>query len=137
MRMGNLFFVAGVPMTIGPGRTAGYLVQPKKARATGCLALGILLVFFGYPVFGIILESFGVLNLFGNMFPLAFAILKTMPVIGPLLRGNGGSKKNSRDRYDDRYDDQYDDRSRDRDSYYDDPNYYDDPGGQDNNQGYY
>lgn len=120
MRLGNLFFVAGVPLTIGPGRTVGYFLQPKKARATGCLALGILLVFFGHPVFGIILEAFGLLNLFGNMFPVAFAILKTMPVIGPLLSGNGRKKKN---RYDDRYDDRYSDS---RDSYYDDRNYHDD-----------
>ena len=43
MRLGNLFFVAGVPMTIGPGRTAGYFFQPKKARATACLTSGIIL----------------------------------------------------------------------------------------------
>jgi hypothetical protein len=131
MRLGNLFFVAGVPMTIGPGRTMGYFFQPKKARATGCLALGIILVFFGHPVLGIVLEMFGLLNLFGNMFPVALAVLKTMPVIGPLLSGNGRqNNKNDRDRYDDRYDD--------RDSYYDDRNYHEEPGDQDDyNQGYY
>ena len=50
MRLGNLFFVAGVPMTIGAGRTAGYFLQSKKMRATGCLSLGIFLVFIGWPV---------------------------------------------------------------------------------------
>ncbi|OEU22775.1 Got1-like protein, partial [Fragilariopsis cylindrus CCMP1102] len=85
MRLGNLFFVAGVPMTIGPGRTAGYFFQPKKARATACLSLGIILVFAGRPILGILLEVFGFINLFGNMFPLAFAIMKQMPFIGPLL----------------------------------------------------
>jgi hypothetical protein len=79
MRLGNLLFMAGVPMTIGPGRTAGYFLQPKKARATGCLALGIVLVFFGHPVIGIALEAFGLMNLFGNMFPFAMGILKQMP----------------------------------------------------------
>eukprot|EP00978_Attheya_sp_CCMP212_P021133 scaffold61318_cov54-Attheya_sp.AAC.3 len=34
MRLGNLFFVAGVPVTIGLGRTVGYFFQPQKARAT-------------------------------------------------------------------------------------------------------
>ena len=71
MRLGNLCFVAGVPMTIGPSRTAGYFLQPKKARATGCLFFGIFLVFVGHPVLGILLEGFGLLNLFGNMFPVA------------------------------------------------------------------
>ena len=107
-------------MTIGPGRTAGYFFQPKKARATGCLVAGIFLVFIGWPVIGILLEAFGMLNLFGNMFPLLLAILKTMPVIGPILNktsgsGGGGSRR-GRNRYDD------DDRS----DYYDDRKYYDD-----------
>lgn len=121
MRLGNLFFCAGIPITIGPGRTAGYFFQPKKARATGCLTAGIVLVFLGWPILGIILEAFGFLNLFGNMFPVAMAILKNMPVIGPILKGDSSSKRrnNRRDSYygphegvepheDDRY---YDDRN--------------------------
>jgi hypothetical protein len=131
MRLGNLLFIAGVPMTIGPGRTAGYFFQPKKARATACLAFGIFLVFIGQPIFGIALEIFGLLNLFGNMFPFLVAILKQMPVIGPMLN-NASTRSNNRDRGSDRYND------RDRDRYYDDRQYYDDPGDQDgNSQGYY
>lgn len=134
MRLGNLCFVAGVPMTIGAGRTAGYFLQPKKVRATGCLAFGIFLVFVGWPIFGIILEAFGVLNLFGNMFPVAMAILKTMPVIGPFLRGSDSAssrRRNDRDRY----------SGDDDDDYYGggDGGYYDDGGrgNDDYNRGYY
>ncbi|MGK3734617.1 MAG: hypothetical protein ACI8RD_004248, partial [Bacillariaceae sp.] len=138
MRLGNLFFVAGVPMTIGPGRTAGYFFQPKKARATACLSLGIILVFAGWPISGILLEVFGFINLFGNMFPFAFAIMKQMPFIGPLLKGNlrkkddndsnssrDYSSRNSNNQYDD-----YDERDRDR---YDDEPYYNGGGYNDNN----
>ncbi len=110
MRLGNLFFIAGVPMTIGPGRTTGYFLQPKKSRATGCLALGIFLVFVGWPILGIALEIFGVLNLFGNMFPVLMVILKQTPFVGGLLNGNNGGngrrrpakndrRANNRDRY--------------------------------------
>jgi hypothetical protein len=150
MRLGNLFFVAGVPMTLGPGRTAGYFFQPKKARATGCLALGLVLVFVGWPILGIVLEIFGLLNLFGNMFPVAFAILKQMPVIGDLLKGNVGGGRNGGNNYDnssrrgDYDDDRYsDDTYQDRDRYYDEPNYdnyYNDNMGNrddDDNRGYY
>lgn len=112
MRLGNIFFIGGVPMTIGPGRTTGYFLQPKKARATGCLALGIFLVFVGWPILGIALEIFGLLNLFGNMFPVFMVILKQMPFVGNLLNGDSGNKSkknsrkasNSRDRYS--YDDE-------------------------------
>jgi hypothetical protein len=111
MRLGNLLFIAGVPMLIGPGRTAGYFFQPKKARATACLAVGIFLVFIGSPVFGIILEIFGLLNLFGNMFPLVTMMVKQMPVVGPLFRGGQGGNRRRRD-------DDYDDERRDYDDLY-------------------
>lgn len=106
MRLGNLLFVAGVPLMIGPGRTIGYFLQPKKARATGCLGCGVFFVLVGHPVIGILLEVFGLLNLFGNMFPLVMMMAKNMPIIGKLFggsnSGSGGKKKESRydeDRY--------------------------------------
>jgi hypothetical protein len=75
MRLGNLLFIAGVPITIGPSRTVGYFMQPKKTRATACLAAGVFLVLVaGRPVLGIALEIFGLMNLFGNMFPVVLAI---------------------------------------------------------------
>ena len=108
MRLGNLLFIAGVPMTIGPTRTAGYFLNKEKYRATACLALGIFLVFVGMPVLGMILEVFGILNLFGNMFPVLLAVAKQMPVIGPILKGNHQqNNKNDRRRRDDY--DQHDD----------------------------
>eukprot|EP01082_Thalassiosira_pseudonana_P004759 g4196.t1 g4196 contig15:541213-542237(-) len=118
MRLGNLLFVCGIPLMLGPGRTVGYFLQPKKARATGCLGCGIFLVLVGHPVIGILLEVFGLLNLFGNMFPLVMMMAKNLPVVGGLFSGNngsGGSRKERRRResdYDDRYfeDERYGDR---------------------------
>lgn len=123
MRLGNLLFVVGVPLMIGPGRTVGYFLQPKKARATGCLGVGILLVLVGHPVIGILLEIFGLLNLFGNMFPLVKMMAKNMPVVGNLFNGNGssgGSSSKKRERYDDRY---YEGDRSERDEYRRDESY--------------
>ncbi|KAL3773467.1 hypothetical protein ACHAW5_010834 [Stephanodiscus triporus] len=120
MRLGNLLFVAGVPLMIGPGRTAGYFLQPQKARATGCLGCGIFLVLVGHPVIGILLEVFGLLNLFGNMFPLVALMAKNLPVVGGLFGGggnnnNGGGKsRREQPRYDDRY---YEDEGYENESY--------------------
>lgn len=124
MRLGNLLFVAGIPLMIGPGRTVGYFLQPKKARATGCLGVGILLVLVGHPVIGILLEVFGLLNLFGNMFPLVMMMAKNLPVVGGLFNGGGNGNggggsggKRRESRYDD--DDRYYDEGKgyERDSY--------------------
>jgi hypothetical protein len=120
MRLGNLVFIAGVATTVGPSRTAGYFLQAEKMRATACLALGIFLVYVGSPIFGILLELFGLLNLFGNMFPVVFLFLKGTPILGPILKTMNGSstskrpKKKPREAHYDYYDeygsrDPYDD----------------------------
>ena len=115
MRLGNLMFIAGVPVTVGPSRTAGYFLKPEKARATACLAFGIFLVFVGWPILGIALEIFGLLNLFGNMFPVFWAIAKNMPFFSTLTRNSDSGRKPNYsydgDRYRDYRDDPYaDDR---------------------------
>lgn len=107
MRLGNLLFIAGIPMTIGPGRTAGYFLRPQKARGTVCFALGIFLVMIGWPIFGIILEIFGIMNLFGNMFPLLKVLLKQVPVVGGIFNDGNKSKK-SRKQQKRNYDDDRD-----------------------------
>ena len=126
MRLGNLLFVAGVPLMIGTGRTVGYFLQPKKARATGCLGCGIFLVFVGHPVLGILLEVFGLLNLFGNMFPLLMMMARNVPVLGGLFsssdRNGGSSGRKERRRREADYDDGYYDDTR----YNDDDRYRDD-----------
>lgn len=136
LRLGNLLFIAGVPMTIGPGRTAGYFLQPAKARATAFLAFGIFLVFVGWPIFGMALEIFGLLNLFGNMIPVAMVFLRQMPIVGGLFKMGGSSRNNKRDR---REDDRYYDGDRYRDNRYNDDRYYgdDDRGGGGGDDRYY
>jgi len=120
MRLGNLLFVCGVPLMIGPGRTLGYFLQPKKARATGCLVCGIFLVLVGHPVIGILLEIFGLLNLFGNMFPVLLMMAKNLPVVGGLLGGDSSPTGNrgERRRKDDEYNiNRYEDDMRYRERY--------------------
>jgi Got1/Sft2-like family len=85
MRIGNLLFIAGISFTIGPSRTIGYFAQPEKIRSTSCLLLGIILVFMGHPTFGIALEIFGLLNLFGNMFPFLILLAKQLPGINTVF----------------------------------------------------
>ena len=130
LRLGNLLFIGGVPVSMGPSRTMGYFVKPEKLRATACLAFGIFLVFVGSPMFGIMFELFGLLNLFGNMFPFVWAIAKNLPVVGPLLKsfsgegGNASHRRRQTKQHDEgHYDDDYG-----RDDYH-----YPDSYGNDNN----
>jgi hypothetical protein len=55
------------------------------------MGFGLFLVFVGSPLFGIALEVFGILNLFGNMFPILMIMIKQMPIIGTMLKSTNNS----------------------------------------------
>jgi len=74
-------------------------------------------------VLGILLEVFGLMNLFGNMFPLVVMMARNLPVVGGLFGGGGGGggkndgvggKRRERPRYDDEY---YEDGGYERETY--------------------
>mmetsp|Transcript_26700 Transcript_26700/g.38176 ORF Transcript_26700/g.38176 Transcript_26700/m.38176 type:complete len:235 (+) Transcript_26700:2377-3081(+) len=105
MRIGNICFIAGIFLLIGPSRVSGYFLNESRLQATTISGIGVLLVLFGKPKIGILIEIFGLLNLFGNMFPLLLALGKKMPIIGDVLSSFDSSneepkkdKKMARDR---------------------------------------
>jgi len=52
---------------------------------------GIALVLTGYSMLGMFCELFGFLNLFGQLFPIALAFLRRLPVVGSFLNLPGVS----------------------------------------------
>ncbi|KAI9310154.1 vesicle transport protein [Dichotomocladium elegans] len=85
LAMGNILFLSGITLTIGFNRTLAFFAQRNKIRGTICFLGGILLVFCKWAVVGIFVEIFGILNLFGDFFPLVFAFLRRLPIIGSAL----------------------------------------------------
>ena len=90
LRFGNILFISGMPFLVGTGSTISFFMNPSRLRATTTFLLGaFLVVFAGWPRIGLIVEAFGFLNLFGNMFPLLTRMLGGLPVVGDLLSGRG------------------------------------------------
>lgn len=85
-RGAQLLFLAGVPMIIGLKKTGRFFFQRRKVKGTACFLGGVCMVFLGWSFFGLIVEGFGFLNLFGDFFPVVLAFLRNMPVIGNLLQ---------------------------------------------------
>ncbi|KAI8872220.1 Got1-domain-containing protein [Ramicandelaber brevisporus] len=84
--IGNVLFLSGVVLIIGPQKTGSFFFsKPQKLRGTICFFGGIVLVFMKWPVFGILLEAFGFVNLFGDFFPVALSFLRRLPIIGTFL----------------------------------------------------
>lgn len=86
LSMGNILFIIGVVMIIGPQRTIVFFTRPAKLRGSVCFALGVLMILFKWSFFGFLVEMFGVLGLFGEFFPTLVQFLRSLPLIGPLLQ---------------------------------------------------
>ncbi|KAI6032940.1 vesicle transport protein [Pisolithus orientalis] len=85
LALGNLLFLSGLTLIIGPHKTFYFFARKQKLRGTMCFLGGVLLVFLKYPFIGMIVETFGFLNLFGDFFPVVLTFLRQLPFIGTLL----------------------------------------------------
>jgi len=85
LALGNILFVSGIVLLIGPRKTFYFFSRRQKLRGTAAFGIGILMVFFKWPIIGMALESFGFLNLFGDFFPVVLSFLRQVPIIGNFL----------------------------------------------------
>ncbi|KAG6821049.1 hypothetical protein H0H93_007939 [Arthromyces matolae] len=101
LALGNILFISGLTLIIGPQKTFYFFARKQKIRGTICFLGGILLVFFKWPFVGMIVETFGFLNLFGDFFPVVITFLRQLPFIGtalslPYISGNAYPSVKSR-----------------------------------------
>ena len=80
-----MLFIIGITLIIGPQRTIAFFSRATKLRGTICFILGILLILLKYAFIGFILESFGILGLFGDFFGTIVQFLRSIPYIGDVL----------------------------------------------------
>ncbi|OWB82787.1 hypothetical protein B5S33_g1415 [[Candida] boidinii] len=65
--------------------TVYFFSRPQKIRGSVCFLLGIFLIFTKRSFLGFLIESFGILGLFGDFFAVIVQFLRSLPIIGPLL----------------------------------------------------
>ncbi|KAH9983603.1 putative GOT1-membrane protein required for ER to Golgi transport [Russula compacta] len=85
LALGNILFLGGLFLIIGPQKTFYFFARRNKLRGTACFLGGILLVFLKWPAIGVLVEMFGFLNLFGDFFPVILTFLRQLPFIGQFL----------------------------------------------------
>ncbi|AWU77722.1 uncharacterized protein C5L36_0D04490 [Pichia kudriavzevii] len=85
LSMANILFLVGICLIIGPQKTLYFFTRPEKIRGTLAFAIGIILILSKRPFIGFVVETFGILALFGEFFATLVQFLRSMPVIGPFL----------------------------------------------------
>jgi len=86
MALGNLLFIVGLVFIMGLHRTRKFFLNKKKLPGSIAFFFGIFLVLWGWPIFGMLIELFGIINLFKNFFPKILSWMQYLPVIGPIIR---------------------------------------------------
>ncbi|EJT97411.1 Got1-domain-containing protein [Dacryopinax primogenitus] len=85
LALGNVLFICGLTLIIGPKKTFYFFARRQKLRGTICFLGGIVLVFIKWPFVGMLVETLGFLNLFGDFFPVILTFLRQLPFIGNFL----------------------------------------------------
>lgn len=85
LAIGNILFICGLACVIGLERTFRFFFQRHKYKATLAFFGGITVVLLGWPVTGMIIETYGFVLLFSGFFPVAVDFLRRIPVLGTIL----------------------------------------------------
>lgn len=65
LRLGNICIIFGVPLLVGPDTVKQFFLQKSRTQASIITGIGIFLVMWGKPRFGILLEIFGLMSTMG------------------------------------------------------------------------
>ncbi|KAM7253157.1 hypothetical protein ACFE04_025775 [Oxalis oulophora] len=82
LAMGNILFISGVSLTIGLKSTMQFFMKPQNYKGTISFGAGFFLVVIGWPVLGMILESYGFIVLFSGFWPTLSVFIQKVPILG-------------------------------------------------------
>ena len=80
--MGNILFLIGITLLLGPQRTFVFFARRNKWKGTLAFWAGVLLILMRWPLIGFAVEMFGIFVLFGvscfRSFVLRVGVLHSM-----------------------------------------------------------
>ncbi|KAI7843099.1 hypothetical protein COHA_003270 [Chlorella ohadii] len=85
LAMGNILFLTGVALTIGPQAALRFFARPKNYKGSAFFLGGVALVVWGWTFVGFALETWGFWLLFSAFFPTVLSFLRRMPFLKKIL----------------------------------------------------
>ena len=86
LAMGNILFLIGLTLIIGPQKTFIFFARRNKLKGTAAFTAGILLILLRWPLMGFLVETYGIFVLFGDFFATIASFAGNIPVVGPYLQ---------------------------------------------------
>ncbi|KAK4655713.1 Golgi Transport [Podospora pseudocomata] len=85
LAMGNILFLIGLTIIIGPAKTAVFFARRQKIQGTLAFFSGLTLIFLRWPLIGFLIELYGILILFGDFLGTILGFARNIPVVGPYV----------------------------------------------------
>ncbi|KAF2487902.1 Got1/Sft2-like family-domain-containing protein [Neohortaea acidophila] len=85
LAMGNILFLIGITLLLGPQRTFLFFARKQKWRGSAAFWAGVLLILIRWTFVGILVEAVGIFYLFGEFFKTLAGFAYGIPIIGPYL----------------------------------------------------
>ncbi|CCC06935.1 unnamed protein product [Sordaria macrospora k-hell] len=85
LAMGNILFLIGLTIIIGPAKTITFFARKQKAKGTAAFFLGLLLILMRWPLIGFCVELYGIMILFGDFLGTIAGFARNIPVAGPYI----------------------------------------------------
>ncbi|KAG2394380.1 Vesicle transport protein [Vigna angularis] len=81
LAMGNILFVSGVSLTIGLKSTMQFFMKRSNFKGTISFGIGFIILILGWPILGMIVESYGFIVLFSGFWPTLAVFIQKIPVL--------------------------------------------------------
>ncbi|KAK4495871.1 hypothetical protein PRZ48_013139 [Zasmidium cellare] len=85
LAMGDILFLVGITLLLGPQRTFLFFARKQKWRGSAAFWAGILLILLRWPFVGFVVQCYGMFILFGEFFKTIAGFAYNIPVVGPYL----------------------------------------------------
>ncbi|CAK7263090.1 Golgi Transport [Sporothrix epigloea] len=83
--MGNILFLIGLTIIIGPSKTLLFFARKQKIKGTAAFFGGLLLILMRWPLIGFCVELYGIMVLFGDFLGTIATFARNIPVVGPYI----------------------------------------------------
>ncbi|KAK0643563.1 Got1 family protein [Cercophora newfieldiana] len=85
LAMGNILFLIGLTIIIGPQKTMVFFARKQKLKGTAAFFGGLALILLRWPLIGFLVELYGIMVLFGDFLGTIAGFARNVPIVGPYI----------------------------------------------------
>ncbi|CAG8971240.1 hypothetical protein HYALB_00001406 [Hymenoscyphus albidus] len=85
LAMGNILFLIGLTIIIGPKKTASFFARKQKLKGTAAFFMGLFLILMRWAFVGFLVELYGIFILFGDFLGTILGFGRNVPVVGKYI----------------------------------------------------